>query len=349
MDRGQERDGLVRIDTGKLERLMLRKRLTKSQLAEKAEVARNTLLRALRGQGIFASSAMRLARAVGINVDELVVADGREQAIEAAAETGEWAIDDYLGPWVTASNDLQFRVCRMRHRFIAGRLGRGKCYDLLNPSTRNRERLQECLVRHPTVSERIGPHPHVVENLSAAPGTGDDTWWVVDRWVEGLTLEQHLCGNPLEHDKLPGLMLGIAKGLEALHAANVVFRELAPSRVILLRENGRPILADFELAKLLDGAPTVSADWPDDPYRAPEIESGSASGASDLYSWARILVEAATGTLPPKGLENDLLDGAALPVPVRKAALDCLAPGPSDRPKSVQQLVRRIRWWTANK
>ena len=78
------------------------------------------------------------------------------------------------------------------------------------------------------------------------------------------------------------LMHEIALGLDALHSASVVFRELAPSRVILAADDQRAVLTDFELAKLLDTGPTVSTSWPDDPYRAPEVEDATASERSDL-------------------------------------------------------------------
>ena len=42
---------------------------------------------------------------------------------------------------------------------------------------------------------------------------------------------------------------------------------------------------------------TVSADWPDDPYRAPEVEGGVADATTDLFSWARILLHAAASSL----------------------------------------------------
>ena len=63
-------------------------------------------------------------------------------------------------------------------------------------------------------------------------------------------------------------MREIAGGLSALHRAQIVMRELAPSRVLLAKSDGRAVLTDFELAKLLAGGPTVSPgeEWPEDPY-----------------------------------------------------------------------------------
>jgi len=97
-------------------------------------------------------------------------------------------------------------------------------------------------------------------------------------------------------------------------------------------DDQRAVLTDFELAKLVDTGPTVSTSWPDDPYRAPEVEDATASERSDLYSWARVLLRVATGEeLPEKGQDGDTLTRVGLPKAVWRVALDCLSPGPSDR------------------
>lgn len=350
--RTKKRDGLVHLDPDKLDRERLRLGLSKTQVADRADVSRNTVLKACDGEGVFPKNAVGIAHALECDdVHVLLPTKPEDEAATQVSEgpvNGEWGIEKYVGPWITASNALQFRVCRMRHRFVESRLGRGKWYDLLGLSSRDRDNLRSHLVRHPTVCERIGPHPHVADNLSTTPSPNGDSWWVVDRWVAGTTLAEQLGAaaepRPFPHDRLGQLMVEIARGLEVLHAADVVFRELAPSRVILAEADGRVVLTDFELAKLLDTGPTVSSDWPDDPYRAPEVEGGTTRIQSDLYSWARILLRAASGTrLPPKGEDAEGLTQVGLPKAVWGIAMDCLAPGPSDRPKNIQQVLKAIK------
>jgi serine/threonine protein kinase len=345
-----ERDGLVHFDPRKLERQQLRKGLSTTKLAERADVARNTVLKALRGAGIFPNSALAIANALGFDDpnDLLPSGDGKEPVAEEgqALVGGQWRAVEYLGPWITASNGLQFRVCRMQHEFVETRQGRGKWYDLLHLSSRDRESRRAHLLRHCLVCERIGPHRHLSDNLSSSPGGDQESWWVVDRWIKGRTLAERIKSDPYPREQLARLMCEIALGLESLHAAKVVFRELAPSRVIIAQDGGRAILTDFELAKLLDTMPTVSADWPDDPYRAPEVENGEASERSDLYSWARILLRAASGKeLPTKGQDSDALTRVGLPKAVWRVVTDCLSPAPSDRPKSAEQVLQAIETW----
>lgn len=346
----QSRSGLIRLDPDKLQRQLVRLGLSKTQLAYDSDISRSTVLSAFRGDGIFNQSAKAIAEALGIDVGVLIASDSDKSDAEISGEgpkSGEWTIDGYLGQWITASNALQFRVCRMRHQFVAERLGRGKWYDLLHLSHHDRESLRDHLVRHAVVCERIGNHANVTNNLSTSPGIRGESWWIIDRWIDGPTLDAELAAGRFARTDLPRLMCEIADGLKALHDAKIVFRELAPSRVILAADDGRAVLTDFELAKLLDTGPSVSADWPDDPYRAPEIESGKADARSDLYSWARILVHAATGEIPPRGQDVDTITQVGLPKAVWKLAVDCLSPGPSDRPKGVDQLLRGLRRWSS--
>lgn len=347
--RQSERSGLVYFDIARLQRQLHRRGWSRTELADQATVARKTIWRAFDGKGVFPRTAQLIGVALGYDdITELLLATDLPQADSAEQAThcgDEWEVDAYLSRWVTASNELQFRHCRLRHRYIPGRFGRGKCYDLLDPATRSRENLQEQFVRHPTVCARIGSHPHLAENLGTFPGSSHETWWVVDRWVEGITLADALSNGPYPHEHLARLILEILDGLQALHAAGVIFRELAPQRVMLTAADQRVILTDFELGKLLQNVPTVSADWPADPYRAPEVELGEATPASDLYSWGRLLVQAATGELPEKGDEVAVLTRARIPKRVWKIGVECLALDAEKRPEDVAAVIDAVESW----
>ena len=101
-------------------------------------------------------------------------------------------------------------------------------------------------------------NPQIVVNLTSTPVANDEGWWVIDAWVGEKTLADYLRAASWPRERLPRLLLEIARGLEALHNAGIVFRELAPSRVLISDKDGGAVLTDFELAKLLDGAPSVS-------------------------------------------------------------------------------------------
>ncbi len=259
----------------------------------------------------------------------------------------EWKIEECLSRWQDASNGFQYRFAKLRHRELPNRIARGKEFDL-GLLKHERERVNDQLRRHPETCDRVGRHPNVAENITATLDQPGLHWWVIDRWLEGGSLADRLLDGPLGREEAPRVMRGIAEGLSALHKAGVVRRELSPRFVHLRAEDGEPVLTDFELAKILEGAPTVSKKeaWPDDPYRALEVEAGGdVNEQADLYSWGRILAHAVCGLLPAKGREADELAKVSLPRPVLDIATACLRKPRSDRPADIQTVLKAIKSW----
>src|SRR2546428_12684755 len=97
---------------------------------------------------------------------------------------------------------------------------------------------------------------------------------------------------------------GIAAGLASAHGHGVVPRDIKPANVLLTNE-GTPVLADFGLAKLLQGSSLksmtgVTTGTP--AYMAPEQVTGHQVGpAADRYSLATIAYEMLTGVIPFDG------------------------------------------------
>ncbi len=326
-----ERSGLIRLDPDKLARAALRLGVTKTQLADTSGLSRSTIIKAFGGDGIFPESAKRIAQQLGYD-DPTHLQPSRNGNDSKQEDAGsEWEVAEHLGPWITASNGLQFRICRMRHRFVPDKLGRGKCYDLLNPNTKERDRLQDCLLRHATVCSRIGDHRHIVNNLATFPSKDRELWWVIDGWIDASPLDA--VANRLEgEDTVARIAVEVAVGLAALHEAGIVFRELSPARVLLRQSDGHVFLTDFELAKLLDAAPTVSASWAEDPFRAPEVEGGQADVRADLYSWAQLVTWIAK-------------EAKQFPLPrsVVKITSTCLEPDPRHRPNDLKAILKVLR------
>lgn len=237
----------------------------------------------------------------------------------------------------------------MRHRQVPGRWGAGKCYDLSGLGMKELARVRSYLTRHSQICDTIGTHPHIVQNRDAIVWSDSAKWWIIDEWVEGDSLENLLASKRLPSTLIPTMLRQVASGLTALHAAQIVRRELSP-RYIWLRQSDRSVvLTDFELAKLLASALTVApqSGWPDDPYRAPEVDADQPLDArADVYSWGRILVHAVCGELPPPGQETPWLAESALPPAIRRLATACVALPPSERPASFGEILGKLKKWT---
>jgi len=268
--------------------------------------------------------------------------------LEFFQSVGEWNLVEPIQNEQSTSNGLRYDIWHVRHRHLANRAGRAKCYDLSQLSSNDRARLKTHLTRHSEVCDRIGAHPNIARNLSAAEWEHGALWWVIDEWIDGDSLASLLGTNRLEASSVPSIMRQIATALHAIHAAGIVRRELSPRFVLIRRSDHAAVLTDFELAKLLDGSPTVSPKkaWPDDPYRAVEVDGDAPIDArADIYSWGRVLVHAVVGELPAKGQEADVLGDAPLPPAVRRLALTCVAPARSGRPSSMDEVLAGIKKW----
>jgi serine/threonine protein kinase len=345
-----------RVDPLKLRRLRVQFGLTIEKFWEAAIMDSGTAKKLFKGGPASLTTIVKAAKVFGIvnhlellHPDELLALGVDPDVPQSPRQVLEWEEEPLrLTAWERTANGLQYQVAKLRHRFLKDRFARGKCYELRHLPSAERRKLEEQLIRHPSVCERLRKHPNIAENLSAAFVEQGGLWWVLDRFEEGPTLKERLQEGPLELSDLKKVMLGIAEGLQALHGAKIIRRELAPRFIILRAKDGSPVLTDFELAKLLEGRPTVApkGGWPDDPYRAAEVAGeGTVDERADVYSWGRIFTEAAVGSLPAKGQEIKVLKKAELPDSIRELVQRTVALPRSDRPKGLDEILKAMRRW----
>lgn len=340
----------VYLDQFLIDRLRINKGLSRTEFLKAVDISANTLKAAFRGEGIRAATALELATFFGCRVTDLLSSKDPLYKPPASAMTpmtgeSEWQTEGYLEHGRLASNGLYYITCRMQHRHTSNRHGRGKFYLLSALATKSRNALRDKLARHADVCARVGSHPNVAFNLTSTPVTGDAGWWVIDNWVGEQTLADHLKSGAWPAADLPRLLLDVATGLQALHTADVVFRELAPARVLISDQDGRAVLTDFELAKLLDGSPSVSSEWPEDPYRAPEVDGGSATVQADLYSFGKLAIAAAAGELVDHDAVPDVFSQVGIPKRLAKLLIDCTEPVPARRPAALAPLLKELTAW----
>jgi serine/threonine protein kinase len=347
---------LFRMNPLVLRRLRIQNGLTIEKFCLESKIDKQTYRKMANSAPVSLGAIAKAAAFLGVNdhfellhPDELFALGTNPPTSDLERSVNEWVVQEYLSPWEKTANGLQFQTAILRHRFRLTRFARGKCYELRHLVVAERQRLAVQLERHVEVCERIGQHPNVAENITATAAHGGGLWWVLDKFEEGPTLADRLRESPIEGNALKAVMAGIGAGLEALHAARVVRRELAPRFVTLRKKDQSPVLTDFELAKLLDGQPTVApkGGWPDDPFLAAEVAArGTVDERADIYSWGRIFVAAATGAVPAKGVEAGPLSKVPLPESLKSCVLQCVARPRSERPKDMRTVLKLLRRWT---
>ncbi len=147
----------------------------------------------------------------------------------------------------------------------------------------------------------------------------------------------------------------IAKALDAVHAHGIVHRDLKPQN-IMFRQNGRPVIVDFGLAKDLDSNTHLTRHgevMATPRYMSPEQCMGIAADArSDLYSLGAIFYEMLTGKRlwgdeGPAGLVYMHVHEPIPRLPERLAGYQTiidrlLAKKPEDRFQSARELFATI-------
>lgn len=144
-------------------------------------------------------------------------------------------------------------------------------------------------------------HPGLVA-LYDAGSDGGVSFFVMEL-VEGSTLAAYLRGRRLSPARTATVGLPLAEALDHVHGRGVVHRDLKPANV-LLGADDRVRLADFGIARLVDGARLTATGLAvgTAAYLAPEQVTGAPVGPpADIYVLGLVLLECLTGSREYEG------------------------------------------------
>jgi serine/threonine protein kinase len=142
-------------------------------------------------------------------------------------------------------------------------------------------------------------HPNLVTVHDI--GSHKGVYYLAAEYVPGGTLKERIADGGLSVAEILDIASDIAHGLDFAHEKGFVHRDVKPGNV-LFRNDGRVVLADFGIAKAMDGSNSstvagASIGTPD--YMSPEQARGEpVDGRSDLYSLGTVLYEMLIGHPP---------------------------------------------------
>jgi serine/threonine protein kinase len=201
-------------------------------------------------------------------------------------------------------------------------------------------------------------HKHLVPVLGAGEAGGHH--YLAMGFVAGRSLRDRISSEgPLELEEIPRLVAGVGAGLDALHAAGLVHRDVKPANIMLAKD-GSAMLTDLGLARgraytVLTKPGQVMGTLD---YIAPELIKGEhASPASDIYALGCTAFECVAGVPPfaSKGpfevavahLEESPPDPCAqrpdVPASLSWAVLQALHKDPAKRPPSATAYARGVQ------
>jgi len=205
-------------------------------------------------------------------------------------------------------------------------------------------------------------HPHIVRIYDFA--TDGDLAFIVMEYLSGSSLKARLREASCRNEYLPldqgqQIISALADALDYAHRHGVLHRDIKPSNV-LITNDGRPVLTDFGIARMIDVTAITGSDGTlgTPAYMSPEQAKGEPGDArSDIYALGVLLYQFCTGKLPfdadtpyaiilkhltaplppPRSLRPDLPDA------LEGVILKALAKDPDERYQTAGEMARALR------
>ena len=193
------------------------------------------------------------------------------------------------------------------------RLGREVSVKVLDRRLADRAGFRERFLREARVAAALD-HPNIVPLFDF--GEENSILYLVMPYISGGSLQDQLSRVPLSMAEVVTYGSQLADALAYAHKRHLVHRDVKPAN-ILIHADGRLMLSDFGLAKILDSGfqPAAARNRPDagtPEYMAPEQIEGRTEARSDLYGLGVVLYLFMTGRLPFTGSSSSTVMEAHL-------------------------------------
>ena len=144
-------------------------------------------------------------------------------------------------------------------------------------------------------------HPQIIPIYAYGIDTATGTPWMAMRLIAGGSLSQRIKRGRVAPAESARILKEVADALDYAHGAGVIHRDVKPQNV-LLDESGRVYLADFGIAKMIEGSAHITqtgmiTGTPQ--YMAPEQALGRPIDKTiDIYALGIVAYELFTGRVP---------------------------------------------------
>ncbi|MEL7511004.1 MAG: SH3 domain-containing protein, partial [Cyanobacteria bacterium J06554_3] len=176
--------------------------------------------------------------------------------------------------------------------------------------------VQDRFQREAAILEKLGEMHDQIPRLHAYFSEADQ-FYLVEEWVEGLTLTQKVIKDgPLSESAVQSILSNLLPVIGYVHSQRIVHRDIKPDNIILRQQDGKPVLIDFGAVKetmktiINSGEQSTHSIVVGTPgYMPSEQLSGRPIYASDIYSVGMTAIFLLTGKIPQE-LSTDPQTGA---------------------------------------